>query len=253
MFSYIQRKEPYVSWKDNTFKLATVPTWSRPIQSNSVQLGITLRALPLKHWRKQLMPEPNSGSGISSIRNQDTPMSNSISNNIYTNLNTALSKGIVVPSLGNNNSSCNDSCNPEKNVIKSSMASINDNYYDSSTSYMEGRCMLYRQKLSTLPIEGIQYINNSTGDVIWPSDDPTGTQNRTSIRCLNERCSSNVVIYKPNNNQFANQGAVDSSSRVSRLKYNTIYENGGSFSTAWGAYYANSGKSILNNNDCKNI
>lgn len=246
MIASIHRKEPYVSWKgNNTFKLAAVPTWSRPIQGNSIQLGNTLRARPLKHWRKQLIPEPNSGSGISSIRIQDAPSSNSMSDN----LNTALSKGLTGPLAGNNNS-CHVSCNPAKNVIKSSIVSINDNYYSNTTSYMESKCMLYKQKLSTIPVEGTQYLNQANGDVIWPSNDSEGSQNRLSKGGLNEMCNFIIAIYKPNNNQFASQGAVDSSSRVSRLKHNTIYENGQSLSTAWGAYAANSGKSILKNKWC---
>jgi hypothetical protein len=38
------------------------------------------------------------------------------------------------------------------------------------------------------------------------------------------------------------QGAVSSSARLDRLKYNTITTNGGSFYTAWGAAGANAGR-----------
>ena len=248
MFSFIHnRKEPYVSWKGTTSKFGAVPTWSRPIQSNSLQLGNTLRAMPLKHWRKQLIPEKNSGSGVSSIRIQDTPNSTSVLNSAA-NLDKSLINGIVVePQSGNGN---NDSYNSDKSLIKSAQCSIGDKQYNNSTSYMEGICMLYRQKLSTIPIEGIKYVNQTTGEVIWPSDDPNGTQNRSSIGCSNPGCNNIVAIYKPNNDQFANQGAVDSSSRLTRLKYNTIYENGGRFATAWSARDENSGKRILKNNGC---
>lgn len=247
MFSFIHRKEPYVSWKGTTSKFGAVPTWSRPIQSNSLQLGNTLRAMPLKHWRKQLIPEKNSGSGVSSIRIQDMPNSTSVLESA--NLDKSLINGIVIEpehQIGNNHS-----YNSYKSLIKSARGSIGDKQYNNySTSYMEGKCMLYRQKLSTIPIEGIKYVNQTTGDVIWPSDDPNGTQNRSSIGCSKPGCNNIVAIYKPNNDQFANQGAVDSSSRLTRLKYNTIYENRGRFATAWSARDENYGKRILKNNGC---
>ena len=42
------------------------------------------------------------------------------------------------------------------------------------------------------------------------------------------------VYYKPNNAQYAQQGAVDAGARLTRLKYNTITTNAGLYSTAFG-------------------
>ena len=53
------------------------------------------------------------------------------------------------------------------------------------------------------------------------------------------RSNTNTTIYKPNNYQYATQGAVDSSSRIARLKYNTITKNGNSMKTAFGNAGAN--------------
>ena len=47
------------------------------------------------------------------------------------------------------------------------------------------------------------------------------------------------VIYKPNNSQFAVQGAVDSSERLARLKYDTITTVGASYRRAFGPQVAN--------------
>ena len=241
MFASIQRKEPYVSWK-NTSKLVTVPSWSRPIQSSSLQLGNTLRARPMKHWRKQLIPEANSGSGVSSIKIQDTPTSSIENSAICNSLGKPITRGIVGTfEINNNLVSCDDTCNPEKNVIKSSLTSVNDNSHISTTSYMKSRCMLYNQKLSVTPIEGNVYFNQDISGIVWSSNDPKGSQCRKTIDC-SEKC--NVAIYKPNNDQFANQGSINSSARIYRLKYNTIYGNGSSLNTAWGAVAVNSGKFI---------
>jgi hypothetical protein len=46
------------------------------------------------------------------------------------------------------------------------------------------------------------------------------------------------VYYKPNNAQYAQQGAVDAGARLTRLKYNTITSNAGLYGTAYGASVA---------------
>jgi hypothetical protein len=49
----------------------------------------------------------------------------------------------------------------------------------------------------------------------------------------------NRVYYKPNNSQFAQQGAVSSSSRISRLKYNAITNSAATYRNAFGTHVAN--------------
>ena len=47
------------------------------------------------------------------------------------------------------------------------------------------------------------------------------------------------VYYKPNNHQYAQQGAVSSSSRITRLKYNAITNSASSYRNAFGPHVAN--------------
>ena len=47
------------------------------------------------------------------------------------------------------------------------------------------------------------------------------------------------VYYKPNNAQYAQQGAVDAGARLTRLKYNTITSNAGLYATAFGSAMGN--------------
>ena len=47
------------------------------------------------------------------------------------------------------------------------------------------------------------------------------------------------LYYKPSNSKFATQGSVDSSSRLTRLKYDTITQSASSFTTAFGRQTAN--------------
>ena len=49
----------------------------------------------------------------------------------------------------------------------------------------------------------------------------------------------NRVYYKPNNPQFAQQGAVTSSSRIARKKYDTITNSASSYRTAFGMHVSN--------------
>ena len=92
-----------------------------------------------------------------------------------------------------------------------------------SSSYMKGRCMLYEQKLSVSPIEGNKYFKSDISGVALPSNDPKGSQSRSSIGCYNNKC--NVAIYKPNNDQFAKQGAVSCSTYSIYNTTKTIEKN----------------------------
>ena len=49
----------------------------------------------------------------------------------------------------------------------------------------------------------------------------------------------NRVYYKPNNPQFAQQGAVTSSSRIARIKYDTITNSAASYTNAFGLHVSN--------------
>jgi len=59
--------------------------------------------------------------------------------------------------------------------------------------------------------------------------------NNKKTNCKNEPVGCNKdIYYKPNNVQFAQQGGVSSSSRLLRLKLNTINNNANSVKTAYG-------------------
>jgi len=241
-------KQPYVTWKGPSTGSA-VPAWSRPLINNNsnTNTGTSFAARPIKHWRKQLVPAANSG--ISKNAGVGMPMdipggsvylgarvdcSNcpvNLAELIPTTKNTKFDSFTVSP-LG----VC-VACNPETNIIKSAVTLLNKNYYSDTKGYLQSRSQTYDQKLSTTPIPGINY--NSP-----PSDSSTGSQIYYTDSC-SKKCTTNnsrvTTIYKPNNHQYSQQGAVDSSSRLDRLKYNTITKNGKSFKPAWGQQGANAG------------
>jgi hypothetical protein len=74
----------------------------------------------------------------------------------------------------------------------------------------------------------------------YPLDTSSGTNVTESSNYVPLiRSRYNRVYYKPNNSQFAQQGAVSSSSRIARLKYNSITKAASTYRTAYGEHVAN--------------
>lgn len=167
-------------------------------------------------------------------------------------------------------------CNPEKNIIRRATTVLSKKYYTDTKGYLQSRCISFNQKQSTNPVLGVQYFNTE-GQPLYPNDALNGPQVRATQNCFSNcntctgcsgcntcnvggtdctnfsgcvnyqeqnKCNTipSITIYKPNNKQFAVQGAVSSSARIDRLKFNTITTNGGSFYTAWGSAGANAGR-----------
>jgi hypothetical protein len=147
-------------------------------------------------------------------------------------------------------------CNPEANVIKSGIVTQSQSYYGSTSQYLESRCRTYAQRESTTKVPGGTYYPSATNNIpftfLYPDDDPRGPQVYEPKNCANPKiynynplntppnnyCST---IYKPNNPQFARQGAVSGSTRLQKLKSDTITSNGFSYYSAYGATMANAG------------
>lgn len=135
------------------------------------------------------------------------------------------------------------SCTPQANVIKPATTLLSKAYYTTHEAYMKSRTNTYEQKLLTVPIQGqnADYYS-ADGQLKWPSDSPSGSQvyatteqyNPQSTRTCNGR-KSGTAIFKPNNRQYSCQGAVDSSTRLDRLKQTTVNKNAASLKAAFGA------------------
>jgi hypothetical protein len=274
-YTYTWQAQPYVPWKGAATNSA-VPTYSRPLQKNETQQnGPSFSARPIKHWRKQLNPQPHSGRGRPGVgmpmdvpggsvylgtdssdcvvcgqdgSSNSTGLKNNILRDNGQRAATAMmgNPGSLLLSDASSAVHC-IACNPENNIIKSGVTLLNKKYYSDTRGYLQSRCMRYDQKLSINDMSGISYFGPN-GEILWPENSKnSGPQIRASMNCP-KNCTpadgrptvSN--IYKPSNRQYANQGAVSSGSRITRLKYNTITKNGNSFRTAWGEQGANAGK-----------
>ena len=133
-------------------------------------------------------------------------------------------------------------CSPQANVIKPATTLLSKKYYTDSRAYLRARNKRYRQNLSGTEVSNIKYSENSGKTLLWPSNEQDGVrwrgpQIRSGSNCLSSCCintSTDAVrcpaklIYKPSNREFSVQGAVDSSSRIERLKLKTITKSASS-------------------------
>jgi hypothetical protein len=248
-------KQPYVTWKGASTG-SVVPAWSRPLinDNTNTNTGTSFAARPIKHWRKQLVPAANTG--ITRSAGVGMPM-DIPGGSVYLGAtvdcsNCPVTLTDLIPRGKNNifgttkdaSGNC-VACNPETNIIKSAVTLLKKNYYSDTKGYLQSRSQTYDQKLSTNPIPENNYINSTTKQFIPPSDSPNGSQVYYTDNCSQKCTTSNsrvTTIYKPNNPNYSQQGAVDSSTRLDRLKYNTITKNGKSFKKDWGQQGANAGR-----------
>ena len=126
----------------------------------------------------------------------------------------------------------NGSCNPQENRIKSSTTILSKTYYPDRKSYLRSRGNLFDQKLTTLPVPGITYLD-ANGNLLPVNDVNATRQIEDCISCPTSK--SGKTIYKPNNAQYGKQGAVDSSDRITRLKLNTVNKNAASYKDVFGS------------------
>jgi len=271
---YTPNMRRFIGGNQKVHTNSIVPSDSRPVSGmESHANGPDFKARPIRHWRKQLNPNGSSGRGHANLgMPMDTPggsvyLGNQTKLDCITcsdptdSLSAGMKEFILrtnIPILkssnsdsfydSNNNRTVCVACNPENNIIRSATTLLSKSYYSDTKGYLKSRCIQYDQKLSTTRIPGITYTKPcSTGSgviIVEPTDSPTGTQVRWTQNCQQQSCSTqhSTTIYKPSNAQFATQGAVSSSSRIDRLKYNTITQNGNSLRTAWGSEGANAGK-----------
>tara|TARA_X000000368_G_scaffold87803_1_gene66782 strand:- start:14334 stop:15047 length:714 start_codon:yes stop_codon:yes gene_type:complete len=111
--------------------------------------------------------------------------------------------------------------------LASATTKINPKYYVDTKAYLKSRNKNYDNKLFISQRSDIVYTISGESIMIQPTDTPLNTSMFRGRQCSNG--IADVVIYKPNNSQFAVQGAVDSGSRILRLKHNTI-EKGNKYS-----------------------
>ena len=228
-------KQPYISWKGgkdisdvNKVTNSTVPTNSNPIsieKNNSMKY--TGKANPINHWRKQLIPAQGVTSSstkvnISQVMDRPGGSNHLVSNTslecekCLTNMKNYISKEKNHPCTYN-----------QARITRSASTKLNKNYYTTSKAYLKSRTKLYDQ--------------NQT---IIASTQSNSEMHYNSVYCSDiSNCYSNKqIIYKPNNPNFSKEGAVTSSNRIVKLKYDTIQKSAYNLKHDFGQNSANAAK-----------
>ena len=105
------------------------------------------------------------------------------------------------------------------------VSKLNKSYYTTLQQYRENRCQTYEQR-------AFNFVSNAA---YVPGAKPGSALALSNTYVAN--CQPNVVnypgcrlvVYKPNNPQYAQQGAVSSSTRMLKLNVTTIETNAASF------------------------
>uniref|UniRef100_A0A6C0CRK1 Uncharacterized protein n=1 Tax=viral metagenome TaxID=1070528 RepID=A0A6C0CRK1_9ZZZZ len=257
------RYQPYRTWKSGNGTYAARPGWSRPIPDSNLLNPAPGKANPIKHWRKQLQPYNNTsktgvnipfnapGSTVYLGVNSDD--CNCLDNQTGTGevVNITDNKNVIFQNghyeVGPNGSRVCITCNPEANIIKSGLTEKSINPVDANTQpqkkfsfstkqYLKQKCKTYEQRLSGTQIAGVNYTANYNN----ANKGPQTLQASSCGDCPGD--TQVLIIRKPSNRQFGVQGAVDSSSRIQRLKMNTINKAAASLKSEYGSAAANAAK-----------
>jgi len=172
---------------------------------------------PIKHWRKQLIPVSNSGTGKASVNQiMDRPGgSNYITTDKPNNIKCI--KPYITP---NTTSICNTICNTRSNTRSNTRCRsriknatyFSEDYHSSTTSYLQSRVKTYDQRIATQQIPKNNYKTPPTNSSI-------GSQEYHSQYTKDKSgCSLVSIIYKPSNNKFLKEGAVSSNLYTMNLR-----------------------------------
>ena len=256
-------------WKGKTF----IEISSRLVRNKKVDLSSSnnvvqmfLKPLPLRHYRREIITLPADDIATSNYRNahvnRETPggtIVQSSSESCVENANTLL----IQSENGLTNNPCNacddylieptsNKYNNSKYLTSMSQAhsalrrvrsagmnrprynSLYNNRpenYSSSGQYLQGRNKTFKQnQFNNLRVES----KTNNAENVYSSN---------TIQYCDTTSSPETqyvpVYYKPNNAKFAKQGAVDSSSHLARLKYDTITDAGSKMREAYGIQTAN--------------
>jgi hypothetical protein len=193
---------------------------------------------PLKHYRREigggsaaattnnehislkissLTEQPGgtiTNSGTVSTTNNGVPITEDItsSTNLYETGNCARDSALCDNSAFNARRRVRSSGMIKKASAVSSVSATRS-YYTDSKQYLNSRNISFEENQ-------FNYLKSGTS-AEKPGSAPALKLNNT-YRPNGENTQNNIVIFKPSNYKFSTQGGVSSSSRLDRLKYDTI-------------------------------
>lgn len=225
----------HVIWKDKTFN--QILTTIRKNDNNTIISPANMHnAPPLKIYRKEISPSitvKSSRIGITinsfEIPNGYTMPVNGISNSPTTYLDMKTYDDKNYCSIAENGVCFSPQQNAKRRIRTSGV--IKNNYNMDTKQYLQRRNLSFEQN---------QYNFLQSGDsAVKPGSAASLLNVYTMQSSPTSDCLQNAkVVYKPKNSQFAQNGAVSSSSLIARKKYNTITSNAHEYLLPYGAAVA---------------
>jgi len=243
-------------------------TYNRPGANylDNVNGGWYPRSRPLKHYRKSHATHPKSGSGgtfvpATTMRNQapvgtmDIPANTIFSRQVYAQdcsncgvyiisaYDTKESKQSVSYYKDSDNLVQISTSNARNALAKirngstkgSKYCNENNQYYSDTKGYLQARCNSFKKKSminQPLPADtkgqAYLYPGKSGNPVLYSSG-----------CCISGGGCSVSTVYKPANTVFSTNTAVSSSTRLARLKYDTVTKSAQGLKHKWGPEVAN--------------
>jgi hypothetical protein len=203
-----------------------IPPSTNKDYSNTTTSGFGLPR-PLKHYRQGRYRATINSYAPKMIRQTIDVPGGYIANTGVTNKNNCNGSNIIVVSNAisnnteipqSNTQTKNWCCNGEKNArsrVLPTSSNLHDNsinanivntYYSQLQQYRENRCQTYDQRVFNF------YQPNNLNNA----------NNEYYAKCAPSNTNCSIVVYKPNNPQFATQGSVKSSARAYKVKNATI-------------------------------
>ena len=199
---------------------------SRPVKNISPPIDTLWypTARPLQHYRK-------TGSNSTAEKNRtytEPPNCNGCTNSRRVG---AMFKMIGKKDDGTSKINC---CQTKGNVINftgnalitSASTNVSPTYYSNYNTYLKSRGNTYTAKSTIHKIPGVNYA-------LQPDDSKLDSSHFYENN-ITQDPACKITIYKPSNEPFSTQGAVDSSAYVSREKYIAITKNNASFIKPFG-------------------
>ena len=246
----------YYSWKGKTFTQITAS-----LQKNAGTIGVgsgsrkdantnLFKSRPLKIYRREIASQDAKPCSRNSVKIDDLNMPNGYIVNPKQNsgLVNTLDIHLTTNQYDRADAKCNtlatcmsQQANARRRVRSSGMIRKDYEplqngstvaklkYYTNTSQYLNSRNMTYQQN---------QTIHVKSGDINSVPGTPSSASNVYSTNSVNS-CVPHNIYYKPSNPQFAEQGAVSSSSRILRKKFDTITTVGSSLSKHYGMGLAN--------------
>lgn len=251
-------KKPYVSWKGQTFTQIT--SWIRKNKMDYSVKPNMYSARPLNIYRREIASVYNNCKGSlrtsGRVNNFEKPGGYLISNvnNQQSGIESILDKQLVKTKLQLNEYSCNNSIysdpiylkdiysqnkclSTQNNALRKvrSSGKIKQNFYSTTNQYLYNRRKTFEQNQ-------FNYLKTGTSSAL------PGSASATSNTYINGgvsftpdgRLMSCPVTYKPSNYNYNKNGAVDSSTRMNRIKYDELNNISASYKGVYGTAMENS-------------